>query len=376
MSDSAERAGDPTAAGSAWQELANLLHAHRGERQIIVLQDYPDPDAISSALAHQLTCQAHDINADIVHEGRVSHQENLALVRLLDVELIRYRPDLDFGQYEGAVFVDNQGTTAREVVKGLQAAGVPILAVIDHHEPQQVLQPSFSDIRPIGATASMYANYLEQGLLPLDATKDEHVRIATALMHGIMTDTNDFMRASGADFAAAEYLSQFRDVGLLAQIMSQARSRQTMDVIQRALEDRSIVESYSIVGVGYLRSEDRDAIPQAADFLLTEENVRTSIVFGIVREDDGEKMVGSMRTSKLTLGPDEFLKEVFGQSADGSYFGGGKRSAGAFEIPIEFLAGDADGEYEELKWQVYEAQVRHRLFDHLGVELEPGDDDV
>lgn len=376
MSESAERAGESPAAGSAWQELADLLQAHRGERHIIVLQDYPDPDAISSALAHQLTCQAYDISVDIVHEGRVSHQENLALVRLLDVDLIRYRPDLEFSQYQGAVFVDNQGTTAREVVKSLQEVGVPILAVIDHHEPQAVLKPSFSDIRPIGATASIYATYLKQGLLPLDAENDEHVRVATALMHGIVTDTSDFMRASEMDFEAAGYLSQFRDVALLAQIMSQARTRQTMAVIQRALEDRLIVESYSIVGVGYLRSEDRDAIPQAADFLLTEENAHTSIVFGIVREEDGEKMVGSMRTSKLTLDPDEFLKEAFGQSADGSYFGGGKRSAGAFEIPIEFLAGEADGEYEELKWQVYEAQVRHRLFDHLGVEPEAADQEV
>lgn len=372
MSDSAEHAGESSAARPAWQRLADLLEAHRGERHIIVLQDYPDPDAISSALAHQLTCQAYDITADIIHEGRVSHQENLALVRLLEVELIRYQRDFDLGPYQGAVFVDNQGTTAREVVKGLEGAGVPILAVIDHHEPQEVLQPSFSDIRSIGATASIYARYLQHGLMPLDASKDEHVRIATALMHGIMTDTRGFIRATDTDFTAAGYLSGYHDVGLLEQIMSQARSKQTMTVIQRALEDRTIAESYSIVGIGYLRSEDRDAIPQAADFLLTEENVHTSIVFGIVREDDGEMMVGSMRTSKLTLDPDEFLKEVFGRSVDGSYFGGGKRTAGAFEIPIEFLAGDADSEYEQLKWQVYEAQVRHRLFDHLGIVEEAG----
>ena len=75
-----------------------------------------------------------------------------------------------------------------------------------------------------------------------------------------------------------------------------------------------------------------------------------------------------MRTSKLTLEPDNFIKEVFGQAEDGGYFGGGKKSAGAFEIPIEFLAGDADSDFEEMKWQVYEAQVKRKLFDKLGVE--------
>ena len=29
-----------------------LLNAHRGERHIVALQDYPDPDAISAALAY------------------------------------------------------------------------------------------------------------------------------------------------------------------------------------------------------------------------------------------------------------------------------------------------------------------------------------
>lgn len=374
MTEPAGGASEARTSGTAWQKLADLLAARRGEHHIIVLQDYPDPDAISSALAHQMASKSYDIKADIIHEGRVSHQENLALVRLLEVDLIRYHPEFDLSRYGGAIFVDNQGTTAREVVKGLQEASVPILAVVDHHEPQNALQPTFSDIRSIGATASIYARYLQAGLLPLDAANDEHIRIATALMHGIMTDTQGFIRASETDFLAAGYLSEFRDVGLLAQIMSQARSKQTMAVIQRALQDRTLVESYSIVGVGYLRSEDRDAIPQAADFLLTEENVYTSIVFGIVREEDGEKMVGSMRTSKLTLDPDGFLKEVFGRSTDGTFFGGGKRSAGAFEIPIEFLAGEADDAYEELKWQVYEAQVRHRLFDHLGVEQEGGEE--
>src|SRR5437667_11444572 len=35
-------------------ELAAVLEAHRGERHAIVMQDYPDPDAISTAWAHKL----------------------------------------------------------------------------------------------------------------------------------------------------------------------------------------------------------------------------------------------------------------------------------------------------------------------------------
>lgn len=368
-----DRLGEPLAgqrrSAEGAQGLRALLKAHEGERHMIVLQEYPDPDAISSALAHRLICANFKIETVIAHGGRISHQENLALVRLLNIDLTRFDEGADVSEFDGAVFVDNQGTTAWDIVEALGAAKVPTLAVVDHHDLQDVLTPEFADIRQIGATASIYADYLEQGLLRLDAGSQEHVAVATALMHGIMSDTGGFIRATPGDFRAAAFLSGFRDVGILAQIMSQARSKATMNVIRRALEDREVVDNYSIVGVGYLREEDRDAIPQAADFLLTEENVHTSIVFGIVRDDaEQEALVGSLRTSKLTLDPDAFIKEVFGKSDDGKFFGGGKLSAGAFEIPIEFLAGERDDEYQELKWKVYETQIKTKIFEKIGVQ--------
>ena len=93
-------------------ELGELLEAHSGERHAIVMQDYPDPDAISTALAHKLIAARFGIECDILYEGRISHQENLALVQLAEIELVRYRETCDLKQYQGTVFVDNQGTTA------------------------------------------------------------------------------------------------------------------------------------------------------------------------------------------------------------------------------------------------------------------------
>lgn len=354
---------------AAQPEILQILDAHRGERHVIVLQNFPDPDAISSAFAHQIISAGFDIEADIVHDGRISHQQNIALVKLLGIELIRYNESLNLEQYAGAVFVDNQGTTTKAIVKALEAVGVPSLIVVDHHEAQERLKPQFSDIRRTGATATIYAEYLEQGLVQMDKSKKDHVVAATALMHGIITDTGGFIRASPEDFYAAAFLSRFRDAELLAQIMSQARSKQTMEIIRQALGDRVIVESFSIAGIGYLRAEDRDVIPQAADFLLTEENVHTAIVYGIVTGDDQEEtLIGSMRTSKITIDPDEFIKEVFGKSAIGHYFGGGKLTAGGFAIPIGFLSGRHGDEYEELKWQVYDAQIKQKIFTKIGME--------
>ncbi|MBI1878313.1 MAG: hypothetical protein HYR94_08830 [Chloroflexi bacterium] len=52
----------------------------------------------------------------------------------------------------------------------------------------------------------------------------------------------------------------------------------------------------------------------------------------------------------------------------GHYFGGGKQLAGGFEIPIGFLSGDTGEEYRDLKWQVYDGQIKQKLFKKIGVE--------
>jgi nanoRNase/pAp phosphatase (c-di-AMP/oligoRNAs hydrolase) len=208
--------------------------------------------------------------------------------------------------------------------------------------------------------------------MQLDRTKREHVVAATALMHGIISDTNHLINASEEDFAAAAFLSHYIDAGNLTNILSQPRSRQTMETIRLALQNRILRENYSIAGIGYVRAADRDAIPQAADFLLTEENVHTAVVYGIVvSERDGqrvESLVGSLRTTKLTLDPDTFIKLVFGRSESGKYYGGGRTEAGAFEVPLGFLSGTSGVESDQLKWQVFDQQVKQKLFAQIGVK--------
>jgi len=129
------------------------------------------------------------------------------------------------------------------------------------------------------------------------------------------------------------------------------------------------LENFSIAGVGYLRAEDRDAIPEAVDFLRTEENVHTAIVYGIVRNDNHEEiLVGSLRTGKYTLNPDEFIKDALGTDTAGHFFGGGKQSAGGFSIPVGFLSGDYHDKFSQLKWDVYDKQIKAKILIRIGVD--------
>jgi nanoRNase/pAp phosphatase (c-di-AMP/oligoRNAs hydrolase) len=351
-------------------ELAALLEKRRGERHAIVMQDYPDPDAISSAWAHKMIAARFGIDCDIMYEGRISHQENLALVQLTDIELVRYSESDDLKAYQGTIFVDNQGTTA-SLTDRFTAASVKPLVIVDHHERQDRITAEFSDIRKIGATATIYTEYMREGLLDLNKSDAHHVRLATALMHGIRSETSGLVRARQEEMEAATFLTRFTDHSLLEDILSVKRAKQVMDVIRQALENREIRESYSISGVGYLRMEDRDSIPQAADFLLTEENVHTAIVYGIIIKGDREMVIGSMRTNKVTLNPDEFLKEALGATEAGRYYGGGRRGAGGFEIPIGFLAAIKDEELVRMKWRLYDELIKRKLFAKIGVSSQP-----
>lgn len=350
------------------EELYEVLKSHRSERQLVILQDFPDPDALSSAWTYQLIAQQYDIKCEIIYAGTLSHQENIALVKLTGLPAQRWTlqtlKSKDLSSYHGFVLIDNQGTTS-QLTSPLRQAGIPLVAVIDHHSLQEDLQSEFKDIRPgVRATATIFTQYLQAGLLNLDSSLAVHVKCATALMHGLRSDTNRLMQAQEEDFMAAAYLSRFCDAQLLNAVLQANRSKRVMDVIERALKNRMVQNNFSIAGVGYLRYDDRDAIPQAADFLVTEENVHTAVVYGIVHDEDEELevVIGSLRTTKLTLDPDEFLKEAFGQDSTGRFFGGGRTSAGGFEIPMGFLSGgNENSTYAKMKWEVFDAQIKQKL---------------
>jgi hypothetical protein len=76
------------------EALHHTLDRHRGDRQLIVLQDFPDPDALASGWTYKLIAQKYDIQTDMVYAGTLSHQENIALVKLtsLPANAGHYKP--------------------------------------------------------------------------------------------------------------------------------------------------------------------------------------------------------------------------------------------------------------------------------------------
>jgi nanoRNase/pAp phosphatase (c-di-AMP/oligoRNAs hydrolase) len=347
--------------GNRWKDLAAAFEAHRGEHLLVLLTGYPDPDSIGAGLALQHLAEPYDIETTLLSFHEVSHQENRALVKRLAVDLHLYEERFDLAPYTLYALVD---TARAETPIQEELADKKLFAFVDHHKKLGEVAAEFVDIREdAGSTCAIFAEYLRavhpQGLDPNDPA---HIRLATALMHGIRSDTGLLLRASQVDFEACAFLWGAVDHALLKRISAQSLSPAVMDMIQAALERKRVYDNFLFSDVGFVRKEHRDGIPQAADFLLSRDGIDTVLVFGIV---DGRTIDGSLRTRSDTINPDSFLKKTFGIDEEkGSHYGGGNvRDKGAFQIPLGFLAQHKDREMlYRLAWEV----IHERLCEAIG----------
>lgn len=337
---------------SPYQELAKLLADREGESHLVIIQGAPDPDAISSALALEFINSNFGIDTTILCFAHVSHHENRAMVKRLGIRLVRYDESFDLDPFSAYSIVDSQKSYTPIDLK-LQDAGVRFLAFIDHHREDAAPPPAlFVDTRQhYGSTASILCEYLREAFPKgLEAGDPIQTRLSTALMHGLRTDTQRFMLGTKHEFDAAAFIAPCVDTQVIEIIERKVITSSMMEMLENALVNRHVHDNFIFSDVGFVRSLDRDGIPQAAELLLHREGTDTVLVFGIV---DEKFIDGSLRTRSETINPDEFLKGFLGISPEsGRYYGGGNvRDRGGFQIPLGFfsLHEDKDRVYSMAK---------------------------
>lgn len=338
------------------QTLMSLLQAHRGERHVVVIRGYPDPDSIAAAMAHSFLCQIHEIEATILYFDDISHQENRALVKRLAIEMVRYNAGIDLSGFDGMAMVDTQVVDLPSGVSSL-----PLLSVVDHHKFLGDIDAKFVDVREdSGSTCSIYAEYIAESLGQLDRENPVVAKLASALLYGIRSDTDDYLLAREIDYRAAAYLAPYADHELLLSISKQNVSPRTMEVTQKAYANKVIADTFLISGVEFVRDADRDSIGQAADYLLQREGIDTVLCYGIVNDSFVD---GSIRTTSNVVDPDQFLKALVGADAYGNHYGGGRAEKGAFKIPLGPFAHCGD---RDLLWRMVQRTVEDLFLKKVG----------
>ena len=325
------------------------------EELTIVCHNNPDPDCLASALALGRIAAAMGIDERrILYSGDISHQQNRAFINLLDIDLHEFDTESVQNRPEGSLlaFVDH----AKPGDNNRVPEGTLIDIVIDHH-PAENIDARFIDHREeIGATATILTEYVRALDIELDTT------LATALLFAIRRETLGFLRgATEAEYAAAGYLHDAADLDLLRQLSNPSISGATVDAIAKAIENRVVRGAVLITQVG--RTGERDAIPQAADYLATLEGVETAIVFGIV--DESIQLSARSTDSRVHIG--DVLSEAF----DDVGSAGGHREMAGGEVPLGIFA-DYSTDEEELVG-IVENIVTARLFAGLNLQEEDSD---
>jgi len=339
-------------------DLLDAVRAHADGPHVIVIRGYPDPDGLASAWAHARLAASVGVECDIAHLPVMSRVENRAMVNLLEVPLVRIRGPEDLDRYVAMSLVD------ANAVELPHKSGLPCVSIVDHHAVSGKLEADFIDIRPsVGATSTIYTEYLREAPSRALEAGGLASRLATALAYGIRSDTDDLLRASAADMYAMGDLAEYFDRDVLASLSRYAIPESAMQILRRALDAMKVEGTWAFAGVGEVRPQDRDAIGQAADFLIRRDGLKTVVTFALI---DGT-IDGSLRTTDPAIDPALWLKEAFGLGPLGRPYGGGRRGKGGFQIPLGPLATCPN--HQDL-WRVCKEMVEATIRRRIGVAEE------
>jgi len=263
------------------------------ESVLILLQDDPDPDAIASGLALRQVLGRNRQTAPLGSFGRVTRPENIAMVKLLEIEIEKMTPHR-LEQFDRIALVDLQPPH-------LSNPPEKIDLVIDHHPEQFTYKSAMKDIRPgYGATATILLEYL------LCAASNIGTRLATAMLYGIKSDTFLLAREVNEwDVEAFSYLYPLANQNLMRRIERPELPPAALDALSVALKNRKVVDKVAFVHLG--RVERDDLIPQMADFSLCFEGIEWAFVSGIYEAN----YIISVRNVGYVRAAGRVLKDAF-----------------------------------------------------------------
>jgi len=282
------------------------------ESVLILLQDDPDPDAIASGLALRQVLGRNKQTAPLGSFGRVTRPENIAMVKLLEIEIEKLTK-ATIKNYSRIAVVDLQPPH-------LSSPPDEIDLVIDHHPEQFNYKSHLKDIRPnYGATSTILLEYL------LCTNSSIGTRLGTAMLYGIKSDTFALSREVNEwDVYAFSYLYQLANQNLMRRIERPELPPAALDALSVALKNRKVINRVAFVNLG--RVERDDLIPQMADFSLSFEGIEWAFVSGVYESN----YIISVRNVGYVRSAGRVLKEAFG----GIGSAGGHASMAKAIIPL------------------------------------------
>ena len=282
------------------------------DRVLILLHNEPDPDALAAGLALRNVLRRTRTTAIIGAIQGVTRPENLRMADLLDIQVESIKPD-EFASFDRIATVDVQPHYFGGLLPKVDL-------VVDHHPEQPGYTAVFKDIRAdYGSTCTILTEHLRA----VDVNISE--RTATAMLYAIKSDTLFFARQTNrVDLEAFSFLYPLADPALIRKMEGAEITMERLEHVTRALAASRLRDQVFSAFLGETTRED--FIPYTADFLLQLEDVKWTIVSGIV----GGQLIVSVRNLGYSRNAGEFVKMAFGDIGSA----GGHRSMAKAVVPI------------------------------------------
>jgi nanoRNase/pAp phosphatase (c-di-AMP/oligoRNAs hydrolase) len=283
------------------------------DRVLILLHNDPDPDALASGLALRNLLRRTKTTAIIGAMQGVTRPENLRMANMLDIHVERVTA-ASFQEFERIATVDVQPHYFGGL---LDRADL----VIDHHPEQPGYSAVFKDIRAdYGSTSTILTEHLRA----VDVNISE--RTATAMLYAIKSDTLFFARHTNrVDLDAFTFLYPLSDAALIRKMEGAEITLERLDYVTRASQGGILKEQVFSAFIGEAPRED--FIPYTADFFLQLEDVKWTIVAGVV----GSALIVSVRNLGYSRNAGEFVKRWFGDVGSA----GGHRAMAKAVVPMD-----------------------------------------
>jgi nanoRNase/pAp phosphatase (c-di-AMP/oligoRNAs hydrolase) len=287
------------------------------DRVLILLHNEPDPDALAAGLALRNALRRTRTTAIIGAMQGITRPENLRMADLLDIHIEIVTAD-EFAGFDRIATVDVQPHYFGGLLPRVDL-------VVDHHPEQPGYTAVFKDIRSdYGSTCTILTEHLRA----VDVNISE--RTATAMLYAIKSDTLFFARQTNrVDLEAFTFLYPLADPALIRKMEGAEITVERLEHVTRALATSRFRNQVFSAFLGETSRED--FIPYTADFLLQVEDVKWTIVSGIV----GSQLIVSVRNLGYSRNAGEFVKANFGDVGSA----GGHRSMAKAVMPVEKFRG-------------------------------------
>lgn len=308
---------------------------------LLLIKGSPDPDAIAVCFAIHEICHVHGIRSTIASSKPISLTQNREIIRLLEIPLTIIDRHFKYDAFDAYGIADYQSAYYESI-----GTTLPCAFHIDHHSAiKDTITPEFTLINPeSGSTSTLMALMLKEMHIELD--QRILTRIATALILGIETDTDQYTHAAPIDYEAVEFLSRYSNTAIIQKISSIPISKKILQLLNLGEANKFFYKDWLCAGLGYCEAKNRDAIAIVADLLIKKEKCHAVIVYALIEDDSTQSLTldASFRTNDKSLNVNEIIKRI-------TPSGGGRQFKGAYQINMDYFIFAPD---RDLLWRLIE----------------------